>query len=53
MCQYHCSSIGESAKIVDIVEQPKTYLVFLGIHHLTIHDLDEIISMGKWRNLEI
>ena len=52
--RYLCTSIRESAKSIGIVEHPNTlkYLVFLGIHHLSVRDLDEIISIGKiqkWR----
>ena len=42
-------------KVVDILEQPNAYkyLVFPGIHHLTVRDLDEIVSLGKSRNLKL
>ena len=51
MRRYLRTSIRESAKIVDmhVAEQPNTQksLAFLGIHHLIVHDLDEVILIGK------
>ena len=48
MRRYLRTSIRESANILDIVEQlthKNSIIIFLGIHHLTAFDLDEIVSI--------